>query len=126
MAFAGTDRLKLGNWFARAIAELATITKSDDEPMFNLVLSYVRDHWRGFILPRGKHRPACYFVEGDAKLTISPAAIDLAGVVVVPQPEHFARVTAKDLEGIFVEVGLNDEQMANWEERIRRAKEKSL
>ena len=124
MAFAGTDRLKLDNWFARATAELAAITDSDDEPMFNLVLSYVRDHWRGFILPRGKHRPACYFVEGDAKLTISPAAIDLAGVVVVPQPDHFARVTAKDLEQIFVEVGLNDEQMANLEERIKCDKEK--
>ncbi len=125
MAFAGTDRLTLDNWFARAIEALASMTNSDDEPMFNLLLSYQQGHWRGFILPRGKHRPDCYFAEGDARLTISPAAIDLAGVVVVPQPDHFARVTAKDLEQIFVEVGLNDEQMANWEERIRRAKEKS-
>jgi len=123
MAFAGTDRLKLNKWFARAIGELASITNSDEEPMFNLLLSHARDCWLGFILPRGKHRPACYFVEGDAKLTISPAAIDLAGVVVVPQPDHFARVTANDLETIFAEVGLSDEQMANWEERLKRDKE---
>jgi hypothetical protein len=123
MAFAGTDRQKLESWFARAIAELAAMMNSDDEPMMNLILSYQQDHWRGFILPRGKHRPACYFAEGDAKLTISPAAIDLAGVVVVPQPEHFARITASDLETIFAEVGLSNEQMIDWGQRINRDKE---
>ena len=123
MAFAGRNRRKLEEGFARAIDELAAVTNADAEPMLNLLLTYQRDHWRGFLLPRGKHRPACYFAAGDAKLTISPAAIDLAGVVVIPQPEHFARVTAKDLETIFSEVGLSNEQMIDWEQRINRDKE---
>lgn len=118
MAFEGRDRGKLDKEFARAIGELAALTNADAEPMLNLLLTYRRDHWQGFILPRGKHRPACYDAEGDAKLTISPAAIDLAGVVVVPQPEHFARVTAEDLAAIFAEVGLSDQQMNEWFKRI--------
>ena len=119
MTFAGKDQQELIKWFARAIAELASVANSGDEPMMNLILSYQQDHWRGFILPRGKHRPACYFAEDDAKLTISPAAIDLAGIVVVPQPDHFARVNAEDLERIFAEVGLKDDQMNDWQQRIQ-------
>ena len=118
MAFAGADGQKLEDWFARAVAELAEVMNSDSEPMMNLILSYQQDHWRGFILPRGKHRPACYDAEGEAKLTISPAAIDLAGVVVVPQPDHFARLRAEDLRTIFDEVGLSDKQMSVWLARM--------
>jgi hypothetical protein len=118
MTFAGVDRRKLDDWFPRAIGALTAVTNADAEPMLNLILSYQHDHWQGFILPRGKHRPACYDAVGDAKLTISPAAIDLAGVVVVPQPDHFARVTAEDLEKIFTEVGLSDEQMIDWRQRV--------
>lgn len=118
MAFVGRDRGKLDKEFTHVIGELAALTDADGEPMLNLLLTYQDDYWRGFILPRGKHRPACYDAEGDAKLTISPAAIDLAGVVVVPQPDHFARVTAIELEEIFVEVGLRDDQMNEWFERI--------
>lgn len=123
MAFAGTDWQQLESWFTRATSELAAVTNSDAEPMLNLLLTYQADHWRGFILPRGKHRPARYFAEDDAKLTISPAAIDLAGVVVVPQPDHFARITAEDLEAIFVEVGLSDEQMRDWLRQVNHNEE---
>jgi hypothetical protein len=123
MTIAGSHWQKLDDGFARVIDELAAVTNADAEPMLNLILSYQHDHWRGFILPRGKHRPACYDAEGDAKLTISPAAIDLAGVVVVPQPDHFARVTAKDLEKIFAEVGLSDEQIIDWLQRVSHDEE---
>lgn len=123
MVGAGTDRMALADWFERAANALAVVTGSDAEPMLNLIATFQQDHWRVFILPRGKHRPACYDAEGDAKLTISPAAIDLAGVVVVPQPDHFARVTAEDLQTIFAEVGLSQEQMIDWIQRINRDKE---
>ena len=123
MAGAGIDRMALADWSERAVEALAVVTNSDAEPMLNLIVTYQQDHWRVFILPRGKHRPACYFAEGDAKLTISPAAIDLAGVVVVPQPEHFDRVTAEDLEGIFAEVGLSHDQMNDWQQRIQESEQ---
>ncbi|HMY76918.1 MAG TPA: DUF4922 domain-containing protein [Blastocatellia bacterium] len=118
MACGSSDRDRLMDWVYRAIELLAVVTNAESEPMFNLIVTARHRQWSAFILPRSKHRPACYDAEGDAKLTISPAAIDLAGVVVVPQPDHFARVTAEDLEKIFAEVGLRDDQMNEWLERI--------
>ena len=123
MVGAGIDWTALVDWFERAVEALAAATGSDAEPMLNLIVTYQQHHWRVFILPRSKHRPACYDAEGDAKLTISPAAIDLAGIVVVPQPDHFDRVTAEDLEGIFAEVGLSDEQMNDWLRRIQESEQ---
>lgn len=118
MACGGGERQQLVDWLERTIAHLAAVTDSEAEPMLNLIVTFQRGQWSVFILPRGKHRPACYDAEDDAKLTISPAAIDLAGVVVVPQPDHFDRVTAEDLATIFAEVGLSDEQMSDWAQRI--------
>ncbi|MDX2043222.1 MAG: DUF4922 domain-containing protein [Acidobacteriota bacterium] len=123
MACGGSERQQLVDWLERAIANLAAVTNSETEPMLNLIATFQQGQWAVFILPRGKHRPACYDAESDAKLTISPAAIDLAGVVVVPQPEHFTRVTAEDLEGIFAEVGLSQDQMNDWLKRIQESEQ---
>ncbi|MGH9799099.1 MAG: DUF4922 domain-containing protein, partial [Blastocatellia bacterium] len=123
MAFGGSGRQELLDWFARAIGHLAAATNSEAEPMLNLIATFQNDQWTVFILPRGKHRPACYDAEGEAKLTVSPAAIDLSGVVVIPQPDHFARITAEDLEKIFDEVGLSDDQISAWLKRINRDEE---
>jgi ATP adenylyltransferase/5',5'''-P-1,P-4-tetraphosphate phosphorylase II len=102
----GNDRSALIEWFDRALNLLAEITGAESEPMINLVVTRDGDQWTMIVFPRGKHRPDRYFAEGDAKLTVSPAAIDLAGVLVVPQPDHFARITSRDVEEIYAEVTL--------------------
>jgi hypothetical protein len=50
---------------------------------------------------------------------ISPAAIDLAGIVVVPVREHFERITACALRRIFSEVALPVETFEHLVERVR-------
>jgi hypothetical protein len=70
--------------------------------------------WTVIVFPRDKHRPDRYFAEGDAKLTVSPAAIDLAGVLVVPQPDHFTKITSRDVEEIYAEVTLNGKAFDDW------------
>lgn len=123
IACGGSGQQKVADWFERATDHLTAATSSEAEPMLNLITTFQNDQWTVFLLPRGKHRPGCYDAEEDTKLTISPAAIDLAGVVVVPQPEHFERVTAEDLATIFAEVGLSNERMIDWMQRINRDKE---
>jgi hypothetical protein len=66
------------------------------------------------IFPRAKHRPDRYFAEGDAKLTVSPAAIDLAGILVVPQSDHFTKITSRDVEEIYAEVTLGRKLFDAW------------
>jgi len=104
----GNDRGALTGWFDKALRLLAEVTGVESEPMINLVVTRDSDRWTVIVFPRGKHRPDRYFVEGDAKLTVSPAAIDLSGVLVAPQPDHFAKITSRDVEEIYAEVTLDD------------------
>ncbi|HEY6403553.1 MAG TPA: DUF4922 domain-containing protein [Blastocatellia bacterium] len=113
----GNDRAALIDWFGRSRRSLAEITGAESEPMINLVVT--RDgargaRWTVIIFPRAKHRPDRYFAEGDAKWTVSPAAIDLAGVLVVPQPDHFTKITSRDVEEIYAEVTLGGKLFDKW------------
>ncbi len=119
----GGNREQMISWFNRAIEHLSSIVVAESEPMINLIVTYQQGQWTIFIMPRGKHRPECYYAEGDAKLTISPAAIDLAGVMVVPEPEHFARITAEDIERIYDEVTFDRDLLIEWILKVNSDKE---
>jgi len=108
----GANRELITDRFDSLIARLRS--GDSEEPMINLVVRYNYGRWRLIIYPRERHRPACFFAEVDARLTVSPAAIDLSGVVIIPEREHFDRITASDIDGIFREVTLNDDQMSAW------------
>jgi ATP adenylyltransferase/5',5'''-P-1,P-4-tetraphosphate phosphorylase II len=110
----GADRAALIEWFDRSLRRLAEITGAEAEPMINLVVTRDDDRWTVIVFPRDKHRPARYFAEGDAKLTVSPAAIDLAGILVVPQPDHFEKITSRDVEEIYAEVTLSNKMFDIW------------
>ncbi|MBO0726056.1 MAG: DUF4922 domain-containing protein [Blastocatellia bacterium] len=110
----GNDRAALIDWFERVLKLLAEVTGAESEPMINLVVTRDGAGWTVIIFPRDKHRPARYFAEGDAKLTVSPAAIDLAGVLVVPQPDHFRKITSRDAVEIYAEVTLNSKVFDKW------------
>jgi hypothetical protein len=107
------DRKALGAWFDRSVKLLAEVTGAAQEPMLNLVASY-DEQWTVVLFPRAKHRPDRYFAEGDEQQLVSPGAIDLAGVMVVPHPDHFARITKEDLERIYAEVTLDEERFLKW------------
>ena len=110
----GNDREALIEWFDRSVRLLAEVTGAESEPMINLVATWDGDLWTLIVFPRSKHRPDRYFAEGDAKLTVSPAAIDLSGVLVVPQPDHFAKITSRDVEEIYAEVTLDGAAFGAW------------
>jgi Domain of unknown function (DUF4922) len=110
----GNDRVALIGWFDLALHCLAEVTGATTEPMINLIVTRDDTDWTVIVFPRSKHRPDRYFAEGDAKLTVSPAAIDLAGVLVVPQPDHFAKITSRDAEEIYAEVTLGSAAFDTW------------
>jgi ATP adenylyltransferase/5',5'''-P-1,P-4-tetraphosphate phosphorylase II len=110
----GNDRAALIDWFDRALQCLAKVAGAESEPMINLIVTRDGGRWTVMVFPRGKHRPDRYFAEGDAKLTVSPAAIDLAGVLVVPQPDHFTKITSRDVEEIYAEVTLGGAVFDTW------------
>lgn len=118
LAMQSSDQQALVECFDNAVSVLAEVTGATEEPMLNLVATYQDRLWTLYIFPRSKHRPDCYFAEGDKQMLVSPGAIDLAGVMVVPHPDHYARITKWDLERIYGEVTLDDAQFQTWVNRI--------
>ena len=68
--------------------------------MLNILAYHGSDEWIVHIIPRRVHRPACYFAEGDEKILLSPASVDIGGVFITPREEDFNRITAADIAGI--------------------------
>lgn len=102
----GKNKAELLQWFDETIKFLQEKIGTDAEPMLNLVATSDAHDFTIYLFPRAKHRPACYFAEGENQLTVSPAGIDLTGILVVPNPEHYARIYAEDIEKIYAEITL--------------------
>ena len=102
----GKNKAELLQWFNETIKFSQDKIGTDAEPMLNLVATHDAQGFTIYLFPRAKHRPACYFAEGEHQLTVSPAGIDLTGILVVPNPDHYARISAEDIEKIYAEITL--------------------
>lgn len=108
VVFRGGDRSEMAPWIYEVLRELGQTTDRV-EPLVNIVCVYDRKLWTVYLFPRAKHRPASFFAEGEERLTVSPGAIDMAGVVVVPERAHFDKIGSEQITRIFAEVSLNRE-----------------
>lgn len=106
---AETER-KLFRRLYRAMAQVqaasGTKADNDEEPMMNIVAWRQGDEQLTVVLPRRKHRPDCYYGQGDGQLLISPGALDMSGLIITPRREDFEKLTADKAAGILREVGI--------------------
>ena len=95
----GSDPQKLWDYI-----QGMTIFDGEYEPRMN-VLSFNRDgQVITAIIPRGKHRPDCYYADGADKVMVSPGAIDMFGLVITPRREDFESLTEKQVLDIYRQV----------------------
>jgi len=80
------------------------IPTGEDEPKLNILTWYENQNWTTYIFSRKKHRPVCFFAEGDANMLISPGTVDLSGVFITPLEKDFEKITGTDIETILNEV----------------------
>ena len=97
----------------------ATGAAADIEPMLNLLALFRDGRHVCVLFPRIAHRPACYFVDGPNKIAISPATLEMAGLLVVAEPDHFDRVNATIVRQIYEEVSAEETQCDRLMEAIR-------
>jgi hypothetical protein len=102
----------------RLIESLAVVMETTGEPMMNLLCSYSDSSWTVVLFPRIKHRPDSYFKEGDEKILISPAAVDIGGLIITPVEKDFNTVDVPTIEGIFREVSLAESRVDAAIERL--------
>lgn len=105
--------------FRRAYAALPC-HPDDTEPMLNVLAWRQEERVVTILLPREKHRPACYTAPCEAdRMLISPGALDMAGLVITPRKEDFDRLTASLLVKTVGEVALAQEAFAKVLRRLQ-------
>jgi Domain of unknown function (DUF4922) len=115
--FRERDRSALIYRVSRAVDLLAEMTEKRAEPMVNIAAFREEREWVTYLFPRGKHRPEVFHT---GELTVSPAAIDLCGIFVVPLARDFDRITGDAIAEIFREVTLPDAQFREVAEKLER------
>ena len=96
------------------------IIEKGEEPMMNIVAWRLGEQYVSVVFPRRKHRPACYFAEGDGQLLVSPGALDMSGLIITPRQQDFERITAEKVEEIFAECGMDESGVALITEALKR------
>ena len=60
---------------------------------------------------RSKHRPDCYFAEGEAKMMISPGSVDMGGLLITPRKDDFIALTPQKAFAVLQEVTFSETQV---------------
>lgn len=111
MTLKGAESEAIASVFERIYERFALTQPERPEPMLNILAYYGSGTWTVHTIPRKVHRPACYFAEGNEKILLSPASVDIGGVFITPREEDFNKITAADITGIFSEVCMGEQEL---------------
>ncbi|OPY76338.1 MAG: hypothetical protein A4E64_01544 [Syntrophorhabdus sp. PtaU1.Bin058] len=103
----GDDPAAVGDVFKRFQDALQKVLCIGEEPMMNVAGFYREGVWRLIVFPRAKHRPDAFFREGDGRIVVSPAVVEMGGVIVTPMERDFERLDTEMVEAIYREVSLD-------------------
>ena len=85
--------------------------EGETEPRMNIVCWKQDEEVVTLVFPRAKHRPDCYYAQGDEQLLISPGALDMCGLLITPREEDFRKLTPELAADILKEVSLKVESL---------------
>jgi hypothetical protein len=94
--------------FERLFSLLKELQPEEAEPMLNILCSHYGRRWHIHIFPRKLHRPWQYFEEGAKQILLSPASVDMGGVLITPREEDFKKLSMADAQDIFEQVCLDE------------------
>lgn len=125
----------------RLIYDILAANSNGKEPMMNILAWYglenTKEHfgesydsefesvaeqpYNCIIFPRSKHRPDCYYAEGDEQILISPAIAEMNGIFPVVREEDLEKLTTKKVYDIYQEISISKEKLQEITERIKAA-----
>ena len=118
ITFESPDAALLQRAFGALYEVLQDGGPAGEEPMMNILGFYTNGEWRIHVFPRAKHRPAFYFKEGDEKLLISPAVVELGGICTTPREQDFEKVTREHIMEMYYEVCVSADKFAGIKTRL--------
>jgi hypothetical protein len=96
---------------AKAFVALHRLQPDEPEPMFNLLVHHDGTRWIAVVFPRRMHRPARYFAEGPERLAVSPAVLEMAGILVTTEATDFDCIDAAVARSVYEEVSWGIDQI---------------
>ena len=108
-----------GEQLFRRLYEVMEKGQHGEEPMMNIVSWRKDDEYLVVVFPRTKHRPDCYYAEGDNQYIISPGALDMAGLIITPRQEDYDRITPAIALGILQEISLTGDALQTLIEQLK-------
>lgn len=103
------DSVEILNFFSILNSFLKKVQTDIEEPKLNIVSLYDRKKWKVIIFLRKLHRPSCYYKTDESQILVSPASIDLSGLIVVPRKEDIEKLTSNIIKEIYREVSISKE-----------------
>lgn len=102
----GKNKIDLIECFIHIYRKLQILQPDEVEPMLNILAIFEKGEWIVHIFPRTLHRPTQYFASGEKQLILSPASVDMGGVLITPREEDFIKISKEDIQDIFKQVCL--------------------
>jgi hypothetical protein len=113
------DKLKLIKTFNSVCKFYKAVSGSKSEPMMNILSTYDSETgWDLILFLRSRHRPDIFYKEEPEKLVVSPAAVDLGGLLITPRKKDFKKLNKKLIQNIFKEVSLSDRLYSELKVRL--------
>ena len=100
----GNSKSNLMGCFNRIYHQLQLAKNDQPEPMLNIIASFERKAWIVHIFPRTSHRPRQFYETGERQIVLSPASVDMGGLLVTPREVDFLKITEEDVIDIFEQV----------------------
>lgn len=119
LTLTGKDQQEIQKVFERIYHLLEETLPAADEPMMNILTWFDNPEWIVQIFPRKRHRPSQYFETGDKQILISPASIDLGGVLIIPRLEDYNKISKEDITDIFNQVCVDDYFVRDLMDRLK-------
>lgn len=67
-----------------------------------------KGYLRIVVIPRRAHRPKRFYANDDTHMTVSPGALDMAGLLILPIQEDYDRMSEKTAREIYEEVAFKN------------------
>jgi len=91
-----------------------------NEPMMNLLCNYDKEFGFSMIIfLRSKHRPKSYYDEDPGKIMVSPAAVDLGGIIISPREKDYEKLNKELIREIISEVSLDSYSFKKFAENLK-------
>ncbi len=112
---------KAGASLFRRLYDAMPIPEGEREPMMNILCYATPAGVRMVVIPRKRHRPSFYGMpeDGEDKMLLSPASVDMGGVFITPLEKDFDKVDSDLIKVILDELCLSKDEIDAIAENVK-------